>query len=133
MTDSFVVHLGGGRYLDASGNLTFGAPTGAQVYDKPAGFQIDSKKIQDALKDLSGILPHTDDEVKQWTEWGVSKKIVSCLRNYVAGPAAIMATAGATYMWAIGVAMNLLDVIGKADGLSPALESALLEIRSLLK
>ena len=57
MADSFAVHLGGGVYLDASGNIVFGPPSKAQIYQAPGGFRVDPKKIQDAFKDLSDILP----------------------------------------------------------------------------
>ena len=54
MADSFAVHLGGGAYLDASGKIIFGAPDNAQIYQAPGGFRLDTKKIQEAFKDLSG-------------------------------------------------------------------------------
>ena len=57
MTDSFAVHLGGGVYLDASGKIAIGAPDNTQVYQVPGGFRLDTKKIQEAAKDLSGLLP----------------------------------------------------------------------------
>jgi hypothetical protein len=132
MTDSFVVHLGGGAYLDASGNITFGLPTGIQVYEKPGGFHVDTKKIQDALKDLSGLLPSSDADKEKWEDWGVPKKIVNFLGS-VSGAAGIMATAGAVYMWGIGIAIGLLNVVTKGDGLSPELAAALLDFRSQLK
>jgi hypothetical protein len=129
MTDSFVVHLGGGAYLDASGNITFGLPTGIQVYEKPSGFHVDTKKIQDALKDLSGLLPSSDDDKKKWEDWGVPKKIVNVLAK-VSGVAGILATAGAVYMWAIGIAIDLLNVVTAGDGLSPELATALGDLKS---
>ena len=55
MTDSFAVHLGGGAYLDASGKIVFGPPANAQIYQAPGGFHLDTKKIQEAFKDLSGL------------------------------------------------------------------------------
>src|SRR6266487_657481 len=57
MSDSFAVHLGGGLYLDASGNLVFGPPTNAQIYQAPKGYSVDLKKIQETFKDLADILP----------------------------------------------------------------------------
>ena len=76
MADSFAVHIGGGTYLDADGKIVFGAPTGAQTYEAPGGFHLDTKKIQDAVKDLSGLLPADDDAKKKWKEWGVPAAVV---------------------------------------------------------
>jgi hypothetical protein len=64
MDNGFVVHLGGGAYLDSSGKIVFGVPTGAQIYQPPGGFRLDTKKLQDTFKDLSDILP-LDDAAKK--------------------------------------------------------------------
>ena len=48
MIDSYAVHLGGGAYLDASGNILFAAASGAQIYQAPGGFRLDTKELQDA-------------------------------------------------------------------------------------
>ena len=75
MTNTFAVHLGGGAYLDASGKIVFGAPSGAQIYQTPGGFRlpVDAKQLQDTFKDLSDILPHDEAGKKKWMAWGVSR------------------------------------------------------------
>ena len=131
MADSFAVHLGGGTYLDASGNLVFGQPSGAQIYEPPGGFRLDTKKIQDAFKDLSDILPANDDAKKKWMDWGVPKNIVDFLGS-VAGVAGMIATAISTYMWAVGVLMKIMDALMADDGMSPQLANALTNIKNQL-
>lgn len=132
MTDSFAVHLGGGAYLDASGNIVFGAPTGAQIYQPPGGFRLDTKKLQDTFKDLSNILPRNDSEKKKWIEWGVPLNVVNFLGR-IAGVAGIVATAVATYMWATGVLTAIMGAITADDGMSPELGKALTGIKSQLQ
>ncbi len=89
MADGFAVHLGGGVYLDASGNIVFGPPSKAQIYQPPGGFRLDTKKIQDAFKDLSDILPRDDSGKKKWTEWGVPNGIVDFLSDSLVSLAAV--------------------------------------------
>lgn len=132
MTDSFAVHLGGGAYLDASGKVVFGAPTGAQIYQAPGGFRLDAKKLQDTFKDLSNILPHSEEDKKKWMEWGVPTKVVNFLSK-IAGVAGIVGTAVATYMWTIGVLMTIMDLMNADDGMSPELGIALTGIKSQLQ
>jgi hypothetical protein len=132
MADGFAVHLGGGVYLDASGNIVFGPPSKAQIYQPPGGFRLDTKKIQDAFKDLSDILPRNDDGKKKWTEWGVPSGIVDFLSK-IAGAAGIVATAISVYVWAIGVLITLMNVLAADDGMSPELGRALLSIKSQLQ
>ncbi len=132
MADGFAVHLGGGVYLDSSGNIVFGAPTKAQIYQPPGGFKLDTKKIQDAFKDLSDILPRDDDGKKKWTQWGVPSGIVDFLSK-IAGAAGIVATAISVYVWAIGVLITLMNVMSADDGMSPELGRALLSIKSQLQ
>jgi hypothetical protein len=62
MTNTFAVHVGGGAYLDASGKIVLGPPSGAQIYQAPGGFRlpVDAKELQDTFKDLSDILPHDE-------------------------------------------------------------------------
>jgi hypothetical protein len=132
MTTSFAVHLGGGAYLDSSGNIVFGAPTGAQIYQAPGGFKLDTKKLQDAFKDLSDILPRDDNAKKKWMEWGVPKDIVNFLSK-IAGVAGIVATAVATYLWALGILMTIMDLMTSDDGMSPELARTLFNIKNQLQ
>ena len=132
MTNDFAVHLGGGVYLDSSGTIVFGPPTGAQIYQPPGGFKIDTKKIQDAFKDLSGILPQSDDDKQKWIKWGVSKDIVEFLGS-IAGVAGIVATAISVYVWAIGVMLALMSAMTADDGMSPELARTLYGIKNQLQ
>jgi hypothetical protein len=132
VADPFAVHLGGGAYLDSSGHITFGAPSGAQIYQAPGGFKLDTKKIQDAAKDLSGLLPTSDDDKKKWMQWGVSKDIVDFLAK-IAGAAGIIATAIAVYAWAIGVLITVMDVVTADGGISPELGKALVGLKNQMQ
>lgn len=132
MTDSFAVHLGGGAYLDASGKLVFGSPDNAQIYQAPGGFRLDTKKIQDAFKDLSGLLPADDAAKKKWTKWGVPADVVDFLAK-IAGVASIVATAISVYVWAIGVLIAIMDLMTADDGMSPELAKTLYSIKSQLQ
>jgi hypothetical protein len=129
MTDSFAVHLGGGTYLDASGKIVVGPPSAAQIYKIPDGFRLDTKKIQDIFKDLSGILPSSDEDKKKWAEWGVPTALVDFLGS-VAGVAGIVGTAVSVYAWVIGVMLTIMDSLMEDEGLSPELAKALFSIKS---
>lgn len=133
MTDSFAVHIGGGAYIDASGKIVFGAPTNAQVYQAPKGFRLDAKKLQDTFKDLSDILPRNDEAKKKWMEWGVPENVVNFLGK-VAGVVGIVATAVATYMWALDILITIFDLITDKDkGMSPELAKTLFGLKNQLK
>jgi hypothetical protein len=132
MTDSFAVHLGGGAYLDASGKLVFGTPDNAQIYQAPGGFRLDTKKIQEAFKDLSGILPADDDAKKKWLKWGVPADVVDFLGK-VAGVAGIVATAISVYVWAIGILIAIMDLMTEDEGMSPELAKTLYSIKNQLQ
>ena len=132
MTDSFAVHLGGGAYLDASGKIVFGPPANAQIYQAPGGFHLDTKKIQEAFKDLSGLLPADDDAKKKWLKWGVPADVVNFLGK-IAGVASIVATAISVYVWAIGVLITLMDLMTDDEGMSPELAKTLYSIKNQLQ
>jgi hypothetical protein len=132
MADSFAVHIGGGTYLDADGKIVFGAPTGAQIYEAPGGFRLDTKKVQDAFKDLSGMLPADDDAKKKWQEWGVPAAVVDFLGK-IAGVASIVATAISVYVWAIGVLIKIMDLMTGDEGMSPELAKTLYDIKNQLR
>jgi hypothetical protein len=131
MTDSFAVHIGGGAYLDAFGKIVFGPSTGVQLYDKPQGINLNTKKIQEALKDLAGLLPSSVEDEKKWEKWGVPLKVVTFLRS-VSGAVGAAATFAALYFWVIGVVISILSLITKSEGLSPELENALNDVKSRL-
>jgi hypothetical protein len=132
VANDFAVHLGGGAYLDSSGKIVFGPPTGAQIYQVPGGFRIDTKKIQEAFKDLSSILPQSDDDKQKWMKWGVPKNIVEFLGS-IAGVAGIVATAISVYVWAIGILLTLMSIMTADDGMSPELAKTLFSIKNQLQ
>lgn len=132
MSDSYAVHIGGGAYLDASGNLVFGAPDKAQIYEAPGGFRVDTQKLQDAFKSLSGLLPNDDKGKKQWTDWGVPKGMVEFLGK-LSSVVGIAATALAVYTWAIGVLISIMDLMAAPNGMSPDLANALQNIKNQLQ
>jgi hypothetical protein len=132
MASEFAVHLGGGAYLDSSGTIRFQMPPDAQVYEAPAGFKIDHKKLQDTFKDLSGILPSTDAEKQKWIDWGAPADVVDALSK-VAGVAGIIGTAVATYFWAVGVIVSLMSLVSGDDEMSPKMQKAFDTLRNLAK
>jgi hypothetical protein len=132
MANSFAVHLGGGAYLDASGNIVFGPPSGAQIYAAPGGFRLDTKKVQEAFKDLSDILPRDEAGKKKWMDWGVPKDIVDFLSK-IAGVAGIVATAISAYVWAVGVLITIMDLVTADGGMSPELAKTLYSIKNLVQ
>ena len=126
------VHLGGGAYLDASGKIIFGAPDNAQIYQAPGGFRLETKKIQEAFKDLSGMLPADDAAKKKWLEWGVPADVVNFLGT-IAGVASVVATAISVYVWAIGVLITIMNLMSDDDGMSPELAKTLYSIKNQLQ
>jgi hypothetical protein len=132
MADEFAVHLGGGIYLDARGNVSYGSSSAAQVYEAPGGFKLDTKKIEETFKDLSDLLPRDADAKKKWIEWGVPSELVDALAK-VAGVAGIVATAVSVYAWAIGVLITVMGLMAGDDGLSPELAKALTSIKTQLQ
>ena len=132
MAGEFAVHLGGGAYLDSSGTIRFQTPPDAQVYEAPAGFKIDHKKLQDTFKDLSGILPSTDDEKQKWIDWGAPADVVEALSK-VAGVAGIIGTAIATYFWAVGIIVSLMSLVSGDDEMTPKMQKAFDTLRNLAK
>jgi hypothetical protein len=131
MADNFAVHLGGGIYLDARGNLVYGPQTGLQVYEAPGGFRLDTKKIQETFKDLSDLLPRDEAARKKWIEWGVPKEIVGSLSK-LAGVAGVVATAISVYAWALGVLITVMELMSGDDGMSPQMAQALYSIKNQL-
>ncbi|MFN2136959.1 MAG: hypothetical protein ACK2UK_13450, partial [Candidatus Promineifilaceae bacterium] len=132
MPGSFAVHIGGGAYLDAEGNLVFGPPDQAQIYEAPQGFHIETDKIKDTFKSLSDLLPKDDEAKANWKKWGVPADLVDFLAS-IAGVASIIATAIAVYAWAIGVLLTLMSLMTDDEGLSPELARALNGIKSQLQ
>jgi len=118
MTDNFVVHLGGGAYLDATGKIVFGPPSGVQVYQAPKGFKFDVKKTQDAFKDLKDLLPADEDAKKQWASWGISENTIKMFSN-AAAAAGVVVTAASIYFWIVGIMVTIMNLIAADDGMSP--------------
>jgi len=134
MDNSFAIHLGGGAYLDASGKIVFGPPSGAQIYQPPIGFHIapDPKKVQEIFKDLSDILPRNEDGRKKWKEWGVPNDLVNFLST-IAGVVGITVSGIAIYAWAIGTLIKVMNLIADDQGMSPELAKTLYSIKNQLQ
>jgi hypothetical protein len=132
MAGKFAVHLGAGVYLDSEGIITFQVPAATQVFQAPSGFKADFKKLQDLFKDLSGILPSSEDDKAKWIKWGAPKNVVEMLSS-VAGVAGVAGTAIATYFWAVGAIVSLMSLISDDGGLSPQMEAAFATLRGLAK
>jgi hypothetical protein len=115
--------------MDADGNILIGSPSKVQVYHAPAGFHVDFKKIQDAAKDLSGLLPTSEDDKKKWLQWGVPQEVVDFLAK-IAGVASIMATAVAVYAWAVGLLVQIMGLV--EDGMKPDVAKAFQSIKNQL-
>lgn len=131
MAGSYVVHIGGGLYLDEAGGLTTGPQTGAQVYQVPGGFKIDAKKLQDTFKDLGGLLPSSAADVEKWVSYGAPRELVTLLSK-ISGIASIAATAISVYVWAVGVMLTIMSLMTQDDGLSPELAKTLYSIKNQL-
>jgi hypothetical protein len=132
MLDSFAVHLGGGLYLDASGNLVFGAPTNAQIYHAPKGYSVDLKKIQGTFKDLAGLLPKDEAGKKEWKDWGVPPKLVESLSK-LAGIVGTTATFVSIYLWGVGAMISLMSLMSSDDGMSPEMGRVLTNLKNQMK
>jgi hypothetical protein len=132
MADTFAVHLGGGLYLDASGNLVFGPPTNAQIYHAPDSYSVDLKKIQETFKDLADILPRDEDGKKKWQDWGVPPKLVEQLSK-LAGIVGVTATFVSIYLWGVGAMISLMGLMSKDDGMSPETGRLLTNLKNQMK
>lgn len=132
MTNGYAVHLSGGMYLDANGNIVDGVPSAAQIYQVPGGFHFDAKKVQETFKDLSDILPRDEEGKKKWKDWGVPTELVDSLSK-LAGLAGIVATAISFYAWAIGAMLAIMDLLAEEDGISPELGRALVSFKNQIK
>jgi hypothetical protein len=132
MPDSFAVHLGGGLYLDASGNLVFGPPSNAQIYHAPEGYSVDLKKIQETFKDLAGLLPKDEAGKKEWKDWGVPPKLVESLSK-LAGIVGTTATFVSIYLWGVGAMISLMSLMSSDDGMSPETGRLLTNLKNQMK
>jgi hypothetical protein len=132
MSETFAVHLGGGAYLDASGKIVFGQPSDAQIYQAPPGLHVDLKKVQEAFKDLSDILPQNEEGLKKWKDWGMPNEVIRFLAR-VSKVAGKVATAISVYVWAIATLDEIMGGILFGDGMSPELRHALDGIKTQLK
>ena len=132
MADTFAVNLGGGLYLDASGNLVFGPPTNAQIYHAPQGYAVDLKKIQETFKDLADILPADEDGKKKWADWGVPPKLVEELSK-LAGIVGTTATFVSIYLWGVSAMISLMNLMSKDDGMSPETGRLLTNLKNQMK
>ncbi|MGE5242853.1 MAG: hypothetical protein ACM3SQ_01315 [Betaproteobacteria bacterium] len=136
MADEFVVHLGGGLYLDAGGNITSGPQTPrTQVYSAPDGIKLDTGKISSTLKDIADAL-----------EKDATKKAITDIANKLGLSAGLLkfaldaAAAGATIASfasvagaVLGIALSVLGALASDDGISPQLAAVLQAIRDEIK
>jgi len=118
MSAEFVVHMGGGAYLNSNGEITYGAPDRAQIYQAPAGFAFDVEKAKDVLKELKDLLPYDDAGKKKWEDWGVPKGLVDVLSK-AAGIVGVAATALSVYLVAFKFIFDILGEMMTDSGLSP--------------
>lgn len=124
MSDTFVVHLGGGVYLDAGGHITFKPPEDALVF--PSGHPLEVQEVAKTLKEIAEL---TDEEaVKRWKAWGADAAFVEALEGVgevasivasVATVAAVIVALGKIFGWTTG-----------NDRLSPQMATALSTIRN---
>ncbi len=125
---SFVVKVGGSLYLDESGKLTTGPADDVQVYLPPQGIHFEAKKLEDAFKELGGLLPSSAEDIEAWVGYGASRELVTLLSS-VAGLAKIAATAVSVYVWAVGVMLSIMSMLMEDDGLSPELAKVLYSLK----
>jgi hypothetical protein len=136
MADEFVVHLGGGLYLDAAGNITSGPQTPrTQVYSAPNGIKLDTGKISSTLKDIADAL-EKDATKKAITDFanklGLSAGLLKFALGAAAAGAAIAAYASVVAA-ALGIVLSVLGALASDDGISPQLAAVLQAIRDEIK
>lgn len=136
MADEFVVHLGGGLYLDAAGNITSGpqAPR-TQLYSAPNGIKLDTDKISSTLKDIADALEK--DSTKQAitdiaNKLGVSAGLLKFALD-AAKVGATIATFASVATAALGIVLSVLGALASDDGMSPQLAAVLQAIRDDIK
>ena len=134
MSDGFVVHLGSGTYLSASGDLVDDVPEGAQVYEIPKGLRLDLKKVEVAFSGLTGMVPADDATKQEWIDRGIPKDLIDALSKVAAIAGVIataMASAGLTGLVAmLGVMFSMLDLMSSDAGMSPEMGRALNDIKN---
>lgn len=113
--DGFLVHLGGGLYMDETGVLKHGPELTKPVYTLPGGdLTSTTDSIQKALTGLKKALPDADDpkSIKKLTDLGVPINFVNilCKVGMVAGT---VATAFTVIGIVIVVLSFLLDIVTK--------------------
>jgi hypothetical protein len=136
MADEFVVHLGGGLYLDAAGNITTGPQTPrTQVYSAPGGIKLDTGKISSTLKDIADAL-EKDATKKAITDFanklGASPGLLKFALDAAAAGATVASFASVAFA-ALGVMLALLSALSSDDGISPQLAAVLQAIRDEIK
>lgn len=116
MTDYFVVHLGAGTYLDASGKIISGPPTGAQIYKPTEGVKFEIEKVQKALEDFSKILPDESSGSKLIKKWHVPVDLVKLLIKV----GVIVSTVAVVVKVAALVLSFFIDALtSDSDGINP--------------
>jgi hypothetical protein len=132
MNEGFVVHLGGGLYLDSGGGITTGPQTpSTQVYKGAGGLKLDTDKISKTLKDIADFLE--DDKTKEKIrKLGLSEKTLQVVLQ-AAGIGAAAAGAASVAFIALGVALALIGELTKESGIAPELASVLQGIKDDIK
>jgi hypothetical protein len=136
MADEFVVHLGGGLYLDAGGNIVSGPQTPrTQVYSAPNGIKLDTSKISSTLKDIADAL-EKDATKKAITDianrLGLSPGLLKFALDAAAAGATIASFASVVFA-VFGIVLAVLGTLASDDGISPQLAAVLQAIRDEIK
>jgi hypothetical protein len=128
VANGFVVHIGGGVYVDAAGSITLGPTADTQVYEPPDELHYDAEKVASTLKDLAELFPESDEAMEKWGSWGVSESLVKALGEL--GQAAAAIASLATGMAIIAAVARVFGALSGDEGISPKLRQALNVLRS---
>jgi hypothetical protein len=110
----FVLHLGGGLYMDSTGSLHQEPPPNTPVYEAPFKLPVDPKKIKDVLSDVKEALKDIDkkpDVVEKLTEFLGDAAAAARVLGILAGVAKI-AGAVAPVFAVLGFAADVAKFFG---------------------
>lgn len=131
MSNGFVLHLGGGTYLDVDGTVLNSPPDGAQVYPVPSGFFCETGRVRDSLAKLGGW----DEPVDQnaWLALGAPTAQPLAFEKF-SKAAKLLGKVNGVYGSIIEAALTLLSLLGaEDDGMNPKLTAALTDIKNQLQ
>ena len=130
MAGQFVVHLGGGLYLDEEGRVTTGPQAeSTQVYS--GGWKLDTDKISKTLKDVAGFLKD-EENLEKVRKLGLSPKMMKGVLE-AATVGAIAASYMSVYFAVLGFMLAVLGELTKDDGMSPDLKNFLIGLKDDIK